>query len=121
MAVPPFTLLEGAFKSSKEHSNKEPYTFPSSWLKQESAVNKAVPFNFVSTNDIIGGNSGSPVINAKGEIVGLVFDGNLHSLGWDYEFSDTQARAVSVHTAGILESLRSIYQAEALVEEILAR
>jgi hypothetical protein len=119
--VPPFTLLEGAFKNSKENSNKDPYTLPSSWLKQESIINKTVPFNFISTNDIIGGNSGSPVINAKGEIVGLVFDGNIHSLGWDYEFSDDQARTINVHTAGILESLKSIYQADTLVDEILAQ
>jgi len=75
--------------------------------------------NFVTNNDIIGGNSGSPVINRRGEIVGLVFDGNIHSLGGEYGFDETVNRAVAVHSAALLEALDKVYGAQRLVREIL--
>jgi S1-C subfamily serine protease len=78
------------------------------------------PFNFASTADIIGGNSGSPVVNRTGELVGLIFDGNIHSLRLDLVYDDRLARAVSVDAAGILAALRRVYAAEALVAEIEA-
>jgi hypothetical protein len=117
--IKPFTLLGGAFEHSRKHGCKDPYRLPDRWIEREKSLNKGVPFNFISTNDIIGGNSGSPVINAKGEFVGIIFDGNEHSLIWNYEFSDIKGRAVSVHSSGILECLDKIYNAQALVEEIL--
>ena len=87
-------------------------------MEGKSRVKLDTPFNFVSTNDITGGNSGSPVVNRQGEFVGIIFDGNIQSLVLDYIYTEDQARAVSVHSAGILEALQKIYRAEALVGEL---
>ncbi len=119
--IDPMTTLGGTFEHAKVHNFEEPYDLPKSWLAKQSAVKKDVPFNFVSTNDIIGGNSGSPVINKKGELVGLIFDGNIHSIIWSFGFSDLQGRATSVHSRGILEALKNIYGADTLVREIQKR
>jgi len=81
-------------------------------------VTKTTPYNFVSTNDIIGGNSGSPVINAAGEVVGLIFDGNIQSLVGNYAYSDTQARSISVDARAILGALQEVYGAERLAQEL---
>jgi hypothetical protein len=99
-------------------TGKDPFKLPQRWLEKKSALKGDVPFNFVSTNDIIGGNSGSPVVNAHGELVGLVFDGNLPSLSWSYLYDDETSRAVHVDTAGMLEALRSVYGATALADEL---
>jgi S1-C subfamily serine protease len=76
------------------------------------------PLDFVSTDDIIGGNSGSPVVNRAGEFVGIIFDGNLQSLPWDYAYSDQQGRAISVDSAAIVEALNRVYQTKSLVHEL---
>ena len=81
-------------------------------------MNLDTPFNFISTADIIGGNSGSPVVNRKGEIVGIIFDGNPQSLVLDFVYSDEQARAVSVHSSAILEASRKVYEAKRVLAEI---
>ena len=89
-------------------------------MKRKSRLQLSTPLNFVSTCDIIGGNSGSPVVNRAGEFVGIIFDGNLESLPWDYAFSDKQGRATSVASPSILEALTQVYQAKALARELVA-
>jgi len=96
----------------------DPFALPESWLKSRSKLNPNTPFNFVTTCDIHGGNSGSPTVNARGEIVGIVFDGNIESLPNRFVYSDTQARAVHVASQIIVESLRQVYGAQELVKEL---
>ena len=113
--VAPFTTIGGAFK---RHTGAQPFALPKSWLKAKDKLNLDQPFNFVTTCDIIGGNSGSPVINRKAEVVGLVFDGNIESLGGAFWFDERVNRAVAVHSGAILEALRNVYGATDLVKEI---
>ena len=82
--VPPFTNYAGMYERSKEHGNKPPFDLPPRWEEQKGKLDLATPFNFVCTADIIGGNSGSPVVNKNGEVVGLIFDGNIQSLVLDF-------------------------------------
>ncbi|MFN0050646.1 MAG: S46 family peptidase [Planctomycetales bacterium] len=117
-SIAPWTTMGGAFDHATRHGNKAPWALPASWTKNRSAIDPKTPFNFVSTCDIIGGNSGSPVINRKGEFVGIIFDGNIQSLVGDFIFDESQNRAVSVHSSSILESLRHIYGAGELAAEL---
>ena len=121
--VPPFTTIGGAFDHAKAHGNKPPYELPKSWFigRDAGRLRLETPLNFVSTADIIGGNSGSPVVNRDNEVVGLIFDGNIQSLVLDFGYDDKVARAVSVDSRAIIEALRSIYQADALVKELTGR
>ena len=116
--ISPFTDLGGAFTLSEEKDGKSPYELPASWLDARSRLELKTPFNFVSTADIIGGNSGSPVVNRKGEVVGIIFDGNIHSLVLDLSYSEEKARAVSVASQAITEMLRTVYGMNALADEI---
>lgn len=116
--IPAMTTLGGAYERMAMQGGKPPFVLPKSWLDRKNAINLDTPFNFVSTADIIGGNSGSPVVNRKGEVVGIIFDGNIQSLVLDFAFTDVQARAISVHSAAIIEALEKIYGATALVEEL---
>jgi hypothetical protein len=116
-SVEPITTIGGAFE---RHTGQDPYALPPSWLKAKDKLDLTRAMNFATTNDIIGGNSGSPVINKNAEVVGLIFDGNIHSLGGDYGFNPELNRAVAVHTDVILESLAKIYGAQALVAELMA-
>lgn len=119
-AVPPFTVIGGAFDREKAHNAEPPYKLPPSWHKarESGELDLETPINFVSTADIIGGNSGSPVVNRDNEVVGLIFDGNIQSLVLDFGYDDKIARAVSVDSRGIMEALRSIYHAERVVKEL---
>jgi len=119
--IAPFTTFHGMIDRSLSQGGKEPWALPPRWLEKQGALALATPLNFASTNDIIGGNSGSPVLNAKGEFVGIVFDSNIHGLAWDYFYTDERARCVSVDARGIVEALRSVFAADALVKELLAR
>lgn len=118
--VAPFTTIGGAFE---RETGADPFALPGSWFtaRDKNGLNLAQPFNFVSTNDIIGGNSGSPVINRNAEIVGLVFDGNIRSLGGAFWFDARSNRAVSVHAGAIIEGLRKVYGAGFLADEMTAR
>ena len=103
----------------KRNGNKPPYDLAKHFAEHASAVDFSVPLNFVSTADIIGGNSGSPVVNRAGEIVGLVFDRNIESLVGDFVYVGETNRTVAVHTAAMTEVLRKLYNAPALVKELL--
>ena len=117
-SVPPRTTIGGAFEHARAHGDRPPFRLPPSWLEAKGRLDSGTPFNFVCTADIIGGNSGSPVVNRAGEVVGLVFDGNAESLVLDYAYTDAKARAVSVHSAAIVEALRKVYRADGLADEL---
>jgi len=116
--IPAFTDLAGLYQRAAEHDNRPPFDLPKRWLDRKSALNLATKYNFVSDADIIGGNSGSPVVNKANEFVGIIFDGNIQSLVADCIYTDTQSRAVSVDSAAIVEALRKVYDAQPLVDEL---
>ena len=116
--IPAFTNFAGMYERANEHENKPPFDLPPRWIDKKDKLALTTPFNFVSDADIIGGNSGSPVVNKAGEFVGIIFDGNIQSLVLDCIFTDKQARAVSVDSAAILEALRNVYDAQPLVDEL---
>src|SRR6266478_3875960 len=116
--IPYFTTFAGAFRHAEEHGNKPPFDLAPSWPKMKSKLNLETPLNYVSTADIIGGNSGSPTVNKAGEVVGIIFDGNIQSLVLSFYYDDRQSRAVHVDSRGIIEALRNIYGADALANEL---
>ena len=113
--VEPFTTTSRLFERT---TGESPFRLPASWLEAKDKLDPATRFNLVSTTDITGGNSGSPLIDKDANIVGLVFDGNIHAIAGGYWFDETKNRTVSVHPAIILESLDKVYGAEALLEEL---
>jgi hypothetical protein len=116
--VAPFTTLGGTFEHAARHGNKDPYDLPESWMKKKSALDPKTPYNFVMTADIIGGNSGSPVLNKNAELVGLIFDGNIQSLVGNFIYDESQNRAVAVDVRAMTEALRKIYGATAVLDEL---
>ena len=118
--IPDYTTIAGLYARNAEHRDREPFNLPARWLERKGFLDAATPFNFVHTPDIIGGNSGSPVVNRAGEFVGIIFDGNIQSLVGDFAYEDTQARAISVDCRAIIEALRKVYGADTLAGELLA-
>ncbi len=112
--IPSNTTMGGAFDHEKLHNEKDAWKLPKSWTDAKNSITSSTPFNFVCTADIIGGNSGSPVVDRSGKIVGIIFDGNIQSLTADFYHSETQGRAVAVHIAAVLEALEKVYSAGAL-------
>jgi hypothetical protein len=119
--VAPYTDFAGLFARSAERDNDPPWELPERWVERKAKLDLGTPFDFVSTCDIIGGNSGSPVVNAAGEVVGLIFDGNIQSLVLDIAFEEEQARAVSVDSRAIVEALAKVYDMNGLVQELTGR
>jgi Peptidase S46 len=115
--VPPYTTIEGLFHRA---AGAAPFVLPESWLKAKATMNLALPMNLSTTNDIIGGNSGSPLIDRDANVVGLIFDGNIFSLGGDYGYDAAKNRAVAVDSRALLEGLRKVYHMDHVVDEIEA-
>jgi hypothetical protein len=116
--VQPFTHLGQAFERA---TGSTPFNIPDSWIKARDQLDMSTPFNFSTNNDIVGGNSGSPLIDAQGRIVGLMFDGNIHSISGDYWFDAANNRAIAVHPAIIKEALAKVYHATSLLSELGVR
>jgi hypothetical protein len=114
-AVAPFTHLARLFERA---TGRDPFRVPDSWLKVRDQLDPQTPFNLSTNNDIVGGNSGSALINARGEIVGLIFDGNIHSISGSYWFDTQKNRSVAVHPAIMREALTKVYGARALATEL---
>jgi hypothetical protein len=112
------TTVGGAFDHAAQHGSKPPYQLPESWLRAKPTLDLQTPFNTVSTPDIIGGNSGSPLINQNAEVVGIIFDGNIQSLAWNFVYDDTVGRAIATDSRAIMQALRKIYHADALADEL---
>jgi Peptidase S46 len=117
--IPFETNFDGLYKKADEEKNRFPYDLPPRWIERKGKLNLKTPFNFVCAVDIIGGNSGSPVVNRAGEVVGLIFDGNIQSLVWDFVYTDVQGRSVAVCSQAIPEALRAVYDAPDLADELV--
>jgi len=116
--VTPFTTLGGLYDRAANFKYQFPYNLPPRWMEKKSSINLATPFNFVSDDDIIGGNSGSPTINKNGELIGLIFDGNIESLVGNFYFDDLVNRAISVDVRAMREVLRKVFGATELADEL---
>jgi hypothetical protein len=115
------TTFYGLYDRAASFDYKEPFDLPKRYVDGKDKLDLTTPFDFVTTNDIIGGNSGSPVVNREGEVVGLVFDGNIESLVGDFVYDSYQNRTVAVHTGGMTEALKKLYGAQKLVDELLGQ
>lgn len=116
--IPAWTNMAGAFKHEADHEGQKDYELPESWQQARERISESTPFNFVCTADIIGGNSGSPVVDKNLELVGLIFDGNIQSLTADYFYDDRQGRCVCVHSSAIRDALKYVYDAETIADQL---
>src|SRR5262249_38814791 len=121
MHVPFHTTFGGAFERADRMGHREPFALPMRWIDGKGKLDLATPFNFVSTADTIGGNSGSPVLNRAGELVGINFDRNRHGLVRNFAYTEVQARHIAVHCRAVLEGLRKLYAADDLLRELDGR
>jgi hypothetical protein len=119
--IPFATTFAGLYERAAQQNYRPPFDLPTRWLAGKKKLSLAAPFNFVCTADIVGGNSGSPVVNREGEFVGIIFDGNIQSLTADFLYTEQEARAVAVHSTAIIEALRKIYDARPLMDELLGK
>ena len=118
MTVTPFTTFAGFYDRA---TGSDPFKLPARWIAAKDRLDPNTVFNFANDTDTIGGNSGSPMVDAKGELIGVHFDGNVHSLGGDYGFNPVLNRSIAVSTAGATEALVKVYGRTALVDELLGR
>jgi hypothetical protein len=119
--VPFQTTFAGLYTRAADQSYRPPFDLPPGWLARRKELNLDTPLNFVCTADIIGGNSGSPVVNRQGQFVGIIFDGNIQSLTEDFLYTEEQSRALAVHSSAIIEALRQVYNAQPLADELLGK
>lgn len=117
--VPAWTTFAGMFERAERFGGAMPYTLPDDFAQDRADIDMATPFNLVTTNDVSGGSSGSPMIDREGRVVGIVFDSNFQGLRWEFLFGGPTGRTIAVHSAGIIEGLRAVYEADRVVDELL--
>lgn len=116
--APAKTTFYGLYDRADSFDSKPPFNLPARYAENKGKLDLSTPLNFATTNDVVGGNSGSPVINREGELVGLIFDGNIESLVGDFVYDGETNRSIAVHTAGMTEVLKKLYGADALLNEL---